>query len=142
MVSMDAEEFRTLTGYREQEKKQLTSAMEDYLEMICRMAEDGMPVRTGELARRLHVAPSSATKMAANLRESGCVDTQRYGYITLTEYGRTVGGYLTRRHETIHRFLCALNGTESELEQTEKIEHFIGERTLHAMEAALRDGKL
>ena len=65
MVSMDAEEFRTLTGDREQEKKQLTSAMEDYLEMICRMAEDGMPVRTGELARRLHVAPSSATKMAA-----------------------------------------------------------------------------
>ena len=132
-------EFRTLTGYRDAEKKKITSAMEDYLEMIFRMAGDGGAVRAGDLARRLHVTPPSATKMIANLAECGCVDTVRYGYVTLTEYGRCVGEYLMTRHDTVHRFLCHLNGTESELEQAEKIEHFILPRTLIAMERYLAE---
>ena len=133
------EEFRTLTGYRDAEKKQITSAMEDYLEMIFRMAEEGTAVRVGDLARRLHVSPPSATKMIAHLAECGCVDAEKYGYVTLTEYGRCVGGYLMTRHDTVQRFFCALNGTESELEQTEKIEHFILPRTLIAMERFLAE---
>ncbi|MBQ7939659.1 MAG: metal-dependent transcriptional regulator [Clostridia bacterium] len=132
-------EFRTLTGYRDAEKKRITSAMEDYLEMIFRMAADGAPVRAGDLARRLHVTPSSATKMITNLAECGCVDAARYGYVTLTEYGRCVGEYLMTRHDTVHRFFCLLNGTESELEQTEKVEHFILPRTLIAMEQFLAE---
>ena len=133
------EEFRTLTGYRDAEKKQITSAMEDYLEMIFRMAEEGKSVRVGDLARRLHVSPPSATKMIAHLAECGCVDAARYGYVSLTEYGRCVGGYLMTRHDTVHRFFCALNGTDSELEQTEKVEHFILPRTLIAMGKFLAD---
>ena len=62
-MSQKDEEFRTLTGYRDAEKKQITSAMEDYLEMIFRMAEEGTAVRVGDLARRLHVSPPSATKI-------------------------------------------------------------------------------
>ena len=133
------EEYRTLTGYRDAEKKQITSAMEDYLEMICRMTEEGKSVRVGDLARRLHVSPPSATKMIAHLAECGCVDAARYGYVTLTEYGRGVGGYLMARHDTVHRFFCVLNGTESELEQTEKVEHFILPRTLISMERFLAE---
>ena len=133
------EEFRTLTGYRDAEKKQITSAMEDYLEMIFRMAEEGTAVRVGDLARRLHVSPPSATKMIAHLAECGCVDAAKYGYVTLTESGRCVGGYLMTRHDTVHRFFCVLNGTESELEQTEKIEHFILPRTLIALERFLAE---
>ena len=41
------------------------------------------------------------------------------------------------RHDTVHRFFCVLNGTESEIEQTEKVEHFILPRTLIAMERFL-----
>ena len=133
------EEYRTLTGYRDAEKKQITSAMEDYLEMICRMTEEGKSVRVGDLARRLHVSPPSATKMIAHLAECGCVDAARYGYVTLTEYGRGVGGYLMARHDTVHRFFCVLNGTKSELEQTEKVEHFILPRTLISMERFLAE---
>ena len=135
-------EFRTLNGYREREKKRITFAMEDYLEMVYRLAGDGAPVRVGELARMLHVAPSSATKMISNLQENGCVDAHPYGYIAMTEYGRTLGAYLARRHDTVERFLRFLNGTDCELEQAEKIEHFIGDRTLASMERVLREGKM
>ncbi len=130
-------EFRTLNGYREAEGRAITPSMEDYLEMIARLSESGEPVRVGVLARRLHVTPPSATKMIAHLAESGCVYAERYGYVTLTEYGRSMGAFLVRRHEIIHRFFCLLNGTEEELTQTEKIEHFIEPHTLAAMERAL-----
>lgn len=132
-------EFRTWTGYPDAEKKKITSAMEDYLEMLFRMTGDGGAVRAGDLARRLHVAPPSAARMIAHLAECGCVDTMRYGYVTLTEYGRGVGEYLMTRRDTVHRFLCALTGTESEWEQAEKIEHFILPRTLIAMEKYLAE---
>ncbi len=111
--------------------------MEDYLEMIARLTADGEPVRVTALARKLHVTPSSATKMIAHLGETGCVYAEKYGYVTLTEYGRNMGAFLMRRHAIIHRFFCVLNGTESELSQTEKVEHFIEPHTLTAMEQAL-----
>ncbi len=130
-------EYRTLNGYRETENSRITPSMEDYLEMIMRMSEEGEPVRVGALARRLHVTPPSATKMVAALAEKGCVYAERYGYVTLTEYGRNTGAALVRRHTIIHDFFCMLNGTAEELTQTEKVEHFIEPHTLAAMERAI-----
>ena len=39
-----------------------------------------------------------------------------------------------RRHEVIHRFLCALNHSDNELEQVEKIEHFLNRTTVKNLE--------
>ncbi len=61
--------FYTLKGYSLLEHTQITSSMEDYLEMICRLHRDGQPVRIKELAECLHVKPSSASKMTGNLRK-------------------------------------------------------------------------
>lgn len=47
---MDQEDnFYTLKGYSLLEHIQITSSMEDYLEMICRLSQDGTPVRIGDL---------------------------------------------------------------------------------------------
>lgn len=130
------EGFYTLNGYRMLEHGQLTTSMEDYLEMICRMGEQGY-VRITALAHALHVKPPSASKMAANLRSQGLIDFPKYGYITLTDLGRHIGGYLVHRHEVIGRLLCAINQTESELEEVEKIEHFLSPRTVANIEKFL-----
>lgn len=132
---MGAEGFYTLKGYNLIEHGLLTAAMEDYLEMIYRMqAEAEGVVRVSALAQSLHVKPSSASKMAGNLRARELITFPRYGYITLTETGRQVGAYLLRRHETVHRLLCTVNGTGEELEECEKIEHFLSPRTVENME--------
>ena len=65
---MDEGDFRTLKGYARQKGPGLTAAMEDYLEMICRCAGEEGFVRVRQLAHRLHVSPSSASKMAELLR--------------------------------------------------------------------------
>lgn len=122
--------FYTLKGYMMMEHGLITSSMEDYLEMICRMSENSRVVRISALAAALHVKPPSASKMAGNLRARELIEFPRYGYITLTETGRALGEYLMLRHELVGKLLCRINGTESELEEVEKIEHFLSPRTV------------
>lgn len=130
----EMEGFYTLKRYRQQEMEGLTWSMEDYLEMICRMEAEGRPLRVGALAASLHVRPSSASKMLGNLKEKGYIDFQKYGTVLVTEKGREEGGYLLHRHQVLNDFFCMLNGTEDELEQVEKIEHFINRPTVENLE--------
>ena len=50
-----------------------------------------------------------------------------------------MGSYLIRRHELVNSLLCRINGTENELEEVEKIEHFLSPRTVKNIEGFLRD---
>ncbi len=127
--------FYTLKGYqRFDHVGNLTAAQEDYLEMICRMLRRQEPVRVNELADRLHVKPSSASKMLSLLKDDGYLSFERYGRITATQKGLAAGEYLLYRHAVLQEFLCALNGTESELTQVERIEHFIDRVTVENLE--------
>ena len=131
---VDTKGFYTMKGYQINEAAELTPAMEDYLEMICRLMEDCSVVRLGELAEGLHVKPSSASKMIRLLSETGYINAEKYGYILLTEKGRQAGNYLLYRHDVLQRFLCILNHSDSELEQVEKIEHFFDKRTVENLD--------
>lgn len=123
-------EYYTLKGYAILENSQITAAMEDYLEMLCRLDKEKKLLRVNQVAQYLHVKPSSASKMISNLKVQGFVDFEKYGIITLTELGKNLGNYLLFRHKILHEFFCYLNHSENELEQVEKVEHFIERRTL------------
>ncbi|PJJ26669.1 metal-dependent transcriptional regulator [Lacrimispora celerecrescens] len=126
--------FYTLKGYSLLEHTQITSSMEDYLEMICRIHRGGQPIRIKELAECLHVKPSSASKMVGNLRKQGLVCFEKYGTVSLTEDGLELGEYLLFRHEVLRRFFCYINQNSNELEQVEKVEHFIEPKTVYNIE--------
>ena len=126
--------FYTLKGSSRNENEKLTSSMEDYLEMICRLLQGNEVVRISELAGSLHVKPPSASKMVNNLKDAGYIEFKKYGYIVVTEKGQEAGRYLLHRHKVLHDFLCLLNHSENELEQVEKIEHFIDKTTVDNLE--------
>jgi Mn-dependent DtxR family transcriptional regulator len=128
-----SDDFHTLRGYDRIDPGEISHAMEDYLEMICRHTGSGEYLRVNRLASLLNVTPPSASKMAARLKESGMVDFEPYGLITLTDKGRELGEYLLRRHEIVSRFFCWVNHTQSELELAEKIEHYLDRRTVENM---------
>lgn len=130
----DSNEFYTIKGYALNAEGELTSAMEDYLEMIARLAQQSEYVKVSHLSKMLHVKASSVTKMAQQLGQSGFIEYKKYGYIFLTDKGRDIGDYLLYRHEVIHRFLCVLNHSDNELEQTEKIEHYLDRTTVKNLE--------
>ena len=134
---MSENRFYTLKGYALIEGSAITSSMEDYLEMIYKIHAAGETARIGALAQKLNVKPSSATKMVANLRNKGLVSSEKYGYIELTEAGVALGKYLVFRHDTLHRLLCYINQSSDELEQVEKIEHFINVQTVDNIEKFL-----
>lgn len=130
----DGDQFYTMKGYELHETSLMTSAMEDYLEMAARLSARGEAIRVTDLSGLLHVKASSVTKMLQQLSQLELLHAEKYGHIFLTEKGAELGGYLLHRHEVIHRFLCLLNQSENELEETEKIEHFLSRRTVANLE--------
>ncbi|MGN1346901.1 MAG: metal-dependent transcriptional regulator, partial [Eubacteriales bacterium] len=141
---MAEKEFLTDSGYAGEVRRSggMTPAAEDYLEMIFRLAvsdENGSaaaprPVRIGELAEKLHVAPSSASRMVQNMALRGYIDFKRYGFITLTPVGLDMGEYLIRRHRIVLAFLEWLRGDHACFEEAERIEHYLSRETVGAME--------
>ena len=136
---LKSDKFYTLKGYALLENNEITSSMEDYLEMIYRMHSSGEAVRIGALAESLNVKASSASKMVANLKKHGLVSSEKYGYIKLSHEGCKLGSYLVHRHNVLHRFLCYVNKSKNELEQVEKIEHFLNCETVKNIEKLLDD---
>ncbi len=112
------------------ESNLLTSSMEDYLEMIYRVCAKEGYVRMNQLADRLNVRPSSATKVVQRLYEIGMVDYEKYGIIQLTDKGDVVGEFLFNRHEIIQEFLKNLGVEKMLLRDTELIEHGVSPSTL------------
>lgn len=127
--------FHTVRGYQlmEQNKKLLTSAMEDYLEMIYRYTLDQEYLRINTLSELLNVAAPSATSMVQKLFHLGVLEYKKHGMICLTDSGKDLGKYLLQRHEIIELFLKNLGVNENSLVETELIEHNISTATLQKM---------
>ncbi|MBP7175791.1 MAG: DtxR family transcriptional regulator [Thermoclostridium sp.] len=136
----EGSEFHTVRGYEliAQENKSLTSAMEDYLEMIYRNSLDTGLLRSNTLSAMLNVHPSSVSKMLQKLSRLGYVDYQKYGIIFLTEKGRATGRFLYRRHQIVEEFLSFIASGETPLVETELIEHHICPETLGNIELFTR----
>lgn len=128
----ETSKFHTVRGYQllEQNKNLLTSAMEDYLEMIFRNSSEDGGIRINALSELLNVAASSATKMVQKLSALGLVNYKKYGIIILTENGRDIGKFLLQRHGIIELFLRNIGATDDLLVETELIEHNITASTL------------
>ncbi|MDP4133761.1 MAG: iron dependent repressor, metal binding and dimerization domain protein [Bacillota bacterium] len=129
----ESSKFHTVRGYQllEQNKKLLTSAMEDYLEMIYRNSFEKGYIRINTLSELLNVAAPSATNMVQKLGKLGLLDYKKYGIISLTGNGREIGEFLLQRHNIIELFLKNLGVRENALLETELIEHNISADTLY-----------
>lgn len=128
-------QFRTVRGYElnNYNKKIITPAMEDYIEMIYRNSLTEDYIRINQLSKLLNVKNSSASKMVQKLGTFELINYEKYGIITLTETGKTLGSFLLHRHNIIEDFLSFLNCKEDVLTQTELIEHIIEDETVENM---------
>ena len=123
-------DFFTFSEYMKRECDVLTASMEDYLEMVYRLAHKEGFTRIHELAKSLNVQPPSATKMIQKLAELKFIKYEKYGIIILTEEGKNMGQYLLKRHNIVESFLKVIGISEDVLEQTEKVEHTINNQTI------------
>lgn len=132
----DIQKFHTVRGYEllYQDKRLLTPAMEDYLEMIYRNSLTEGYLRINVLSELLNVQASSATKMVQKLSSLGLLNYKKYGIIFLTENGKEIGKFLLQRHNIVETFLRLLGVGDNILVETELIEHNISVSTLEKIE--------
>jgi len=113
----------------------LSSNMEDYLEAIYRLMEDGGEARVKQIAEVLSVSLPSVTSALKTLREAGLVDHERYGSVRLSSEGRTRAASLHERHRALQRFLVEVLLVDAEAADVEScsMEHAIGPVTLERL---------
>lgn len=126
-------DFYTLTTYMHNQNK-ITYPMEDYIEMIYRHQNE--PITITSLSQNLHIKKSSCSKMISKLKELKLL-TIKNKKIYLTGEGLNIGRELYHRHQVLECFLKKLNKADFQLEQVEKLEHFIDNITLKNLERLL-----
>lgn len=111
-----------------------TPGMEDHLERIYLLSLDKGYTRVSDVAEALSVQPSSASKMAQKLGESGYIEYEKYGVISLTGKGRRIGKQLLDRHLLLERFLRQIGVPEQRIEgEVEQLEHHFSWSTLELL---------
>ena len=113
--------------------------VEDYLEEIKRLEEDGERITATVLARTLEVSLPSASEMLKRLAGEGYLTREKGGAILLTPEGRRLAHTILRRHRLIECLLVDKLGMAWHEVHAEahKIEHAVSARVEEAMAKAL-----
>lgn len=113
--------------------------VEDYLEEIKRLEEDGVRITATVLARTLEVSLPSASEMLKRLAGEGYLLREKGGSILLTPEGRRLAHTMLRRHRLVECLLVDKLGMSwFEVHgEAHKIEHAISARVEEAMAKAL-----
>ena len=107
--------------------------VEDYVELIADLIDDGGEARQVDIAARLGVAQPTVAKMLKRLAEEGLIQQRPYRAVFLTETGRELAEEARRRHQIVESFLLAL-GVSADIARVdaEGIEHHVSDETLDA----------
>ena len=113
--------------------------VEDYLEEVKRLEEDGERITATVLARILEVSLPSASEMLKRLAAEGYLTKEKGGTINLTPEGRRLAHTMLRKHRLVECMLVEkLNMSWFEVHgEAHKIEHAISDRVEEAMAKAL-----
>ena len=113
--------------------------VEDYLEEIKRLEEDGERITATVLAGILEVSLPSASEMLKRLASEGYLTREKGGAILLTPEGRRLAHTMLRRHRLVECLLVdklAMSWFEVHGE-AHKLEHAISARVEEALAKAL-----
>ncbi|MEM4699533.1 MAG: metal-dependent transcriptional regulator [Candidatus Nezhaarchaeales archaeon] len=118
---------------------EVSAAIEEYLEHIFRLQEAAGVARTGDVAKRLGVSPSTVVNVVKWLERRGLVMRQPYRGIRLTEKGRKAAIQAIRKHRLAERLLTDLLHMDWDKvhEAACKLEHGLTEEIMESLERGL-----
>jgi DtxR family Mn-dependent transcriptional regulator len=108
-----------------------SEAIQDYVREIYKLQTDGGRVKTSTLARRMGVAPPSATAMVKKLAALGLAEHEPYRGARLTRAGERVALEVIRHHRLLELYLVKT------LELSLDAVHAEADRLEHALSEAL-----
>jgi DtxR family Mn-dependent transcriptional regulator len=109
-----------------------TASMEDYLEVMVMLAEEGKAVKVTEISKALGVKKPSVTSALTRLSESGLVTHKRYGSVELTAEGEEIAQDVYWRHKTLRQFLVDILNVEPAVAEGDacRMEHVLSQASL------------
>lgn len=118
----------------------LSSSLEDYLEVILDLEELYSVARVKDIADRLDVKRSSVTVVLRRLGEKGYVNYSPYSVITLTREGKIVATCIRRRHRVLKEFFISFLNIDPRIadEAACAMEHGMKPPIYRGMEALLQ----
>jgi DtxR family Mn-dependent transcriptional regulator len=114
----------------------MTQSLEDYLEMVSFLSDEG-EVRVTDIASRLGVSKPSVLTALRTLETRGLLEHERYRSVTLTERGKEAAAEIRGRHDFLTSFLQNVLGVSPDIAEQDacKMEHILSEETLKKMKA-------
>lgn len=115
---------------------------EMYLEIILMLEKRNGVVRSVDIAKEFNYSKPSISKAMNVLKKSGFITHTPYGDISLTTAGRQKAEQIYKLHRLVTQFLIkALDLDESTAEEDAcRMEHFVSEKTIAAIEKFLNNG--
>lgn len=109
---------------------------ENYLETILLLEKANGSVRSVDIATELGFSKPSVSVAMKNLRESGYIETDKYGHIVLLQKGREIAEKMYERHTIITKWLVSIGVSENTAaDDACKVEHVISEETFEAIKS-------
>jgi len=116
---------------------------ENYLEAILSLHERHGLVRSIDIANELHFSKPSVSVAMKKLRESGYIEMDKDGLISLLPSGEEIARRIYERHKLLTQFFIRL-GVDPEVAAADacKVEHDLSEETFQKMKEHALGGKL
>ena len=112
----------------------LHESAEMYLESIYTLSQSSSAVRSIDVAEFMGYSKPSVSRAMGLLKQGGYVETDKDGFLTLTEAGRSAAEKIFERHKVLSHLLIALGvDVNTASEDACKIEHVISETTFNAL---------
>ena len=107
---------------------------ENYLEAILSLHERHGLVRSIDIANELHFSKPSVSVAMKKLRESGYIEMDKDGFISLLPSGEEIARRIYERHKLLTQFFIRL-GVDPEVAAADacKVEHDLSEETYSKM---------
>ncbi len=104
-------------------------AIEDYLKAIYNIQQENGKVATTTLAKKMSIAPASATGMIKRLSDLKLVTYEKYQGVKLTRSGEQIALEVIRHHRLIELFLAEALGLpwDKVHDEAEKWEHVLSD---------------
>lgn len=116
----------------------LQESGEMYLETILILSQKSPNVRSIDVAEHMNFSKPSISRAMGLLRSGGYIETDKSGFITLTESGREIAEKIYARHQVLTETLILLGvDPVTAAEDACKMEHDISDTTFAAFQAHL-----
>jgi DtxR family Mn-dependent transcriptional regulator len=113
----------------------MSASIEEYLEALYNLTQDGRTANNAELAKRLKVTPASVSEMLKKLAEKEYVNYSPHQGATLAPKGFAIAEKMTRKHRLLERFLHDMLkiGNDKVHAEACEMEHALSDETERAL---------